>query len=39
MIISLYYSTKISSLHDQVKNIAQQVAILQTELQRRDRSS
>ena len=39
MIISLYYSTKISSLHDQVKNITQQVAILQTELQRRDRSS
>ena len=32
MIISLYYSTKISTLHEQMKDIAQQVAILQAEL-------
>lgn len=32
MIISIYYSTKISILHEQVKDVAQQMAILQAEL-------
>ncbi len=34
MAISLYYSTKISSLHDHVKDLAQHVAILQTEVKK-----
>ena len=34
MAISLYYSTKISSLHDHVKDLAQHVAILQSEVHR-----
>ena len=34
MVISLYYSTKISSLHDHVKDLAQHVAILQSEVHR-----
>ena len=34
MVISLYYSTKISSLHDRVKDLAQEVAILKMEVQR-----
>ena len=34
MVISLYYSTKISSLHDHVKDLAQHVAILQTEVKK-----
>ncbi len=33
LVISLYYSTKISSLHDKVKDVSQQIAILQTEVQ------
>lgn len=37
LIISLYYSTKISSLHERVKDVAQQVAILQSEIQRLSR--
>ena len=34
LIINLYYATKISSLHDHVKDLAQHVALLQTEVQR-----
>jgi len=34
MIINLYYATKISILHDHIKDLAQHVAILQTEVQR-----
>ena len=34
MVINLYYGTKISSLHDRVKDLAQNVAILQSEVQR-----
>lgn len=34
MIISLYYATKISYLHDRVKDLAQHVAILQSEVHR-----
>ena len=32
MVINLYYATKISSLHDRVKDLAQHVAILQAEV-------
>ena len=32
--INLYYATKISSLHDHVKDLAQHVAILQSEVQK-----
>ena len=35
MVINLYYATKISSLHGQVKDLAQDMAILRTEIQRR----
>ncbi len=31
---NLYYATKISSLHDRVKDLAQHVAILQSEVHR-----
>lgn len=34
MVINLYYATKISSLHNHVKDLAQHVAILQTEIKR-----
>ena len=34
MVISLYYATKISYLHDRVKDLAQHVAILQSEVHR-----
>jgi len=34
MIISLYYSTKISSLYDRVKDVSQEVAILKMEVSR-----
>ena len=34
MVINLYYATKISSLHDRVKDLAQHVAILQSEVKR-----
>src|SRR3989304_6486894 len=34
MIINLYYATKISSLHDHVKDLAQNIAILQSEVKR-----
>ena len=34
MAISLYYSTKISSLHDHMKDLAQCVAILQAEVKK-----
>ena len=34
MVINLYYATKISSLHDHVKDLAQHIAILQTEVQK-----
>ncbi len=34
MIINLYYATKISTLHDHIKDLAQHIAILQTEVQR-----
>lgn len=34
MVISLYYSVKISELHDQVKDTAQEVAILQAQIQK-----
>ena len=34
MVINLYYATKISSLHDRVKDLAQEVAILKMEVQR-----
>ena len=34
MVINLYYATKISSLHGQVKDLAQDMAILRTEIQR-----
>ena len=34
IIINLYYATKISSLHDRVKDLAQHIAILQSEVQR-----
>lgn len=34
MIISLYYSTKISSLYDKVKDVSQEVAILKMEVNR-----
>ena len=30
MVINLYYATKISSLHDHVKDLAQHIAMLQT---------
>ncbi len=33
MVINLYYATKISNLHGQVKDLAQYVAIIRTELQ------
>ena len=33
LVINLYYATKISSLHGQVKDLAQYVAILSTEMQ------
>lgn len=32
MVISLYYATKISSLHNHVKDLAQNIAILQAEV-------
>lgn len=34
MVINLYYATKISSLHNHVKDLAQHIAILQTEVKR-----
>lgn len=34
IVINLYYATKISSLHNHVKDLAQHVAILQTEIKR-----
>ncbi len=34
MVINLYYATKISSLHNHVKDLAQHVAILQSEVKR-----
>ena len=34
MVINLYYATKISSLHDHVKDLAQNIAILQSEVKR-----
>ena len=34
MAINLYYATKISSLHDCVKDLAQHIAILQAEVKR-----
>lgn len=34
MIINLYYATKISSLHNHVKDLAQHIAILQSEVKR-----
>ena len=34
MVINLYYATKISYLHDRVKDLAQDVAILQSEAHR-----
>lgn len=34
MVITLYYATKISSLHDHVKDLAQHIALLQAEVQR-----
>src|SRR3972149_12052718 len=34
MVINLYYATKISYLHGQVKDLAQDMAILRTEIQR-----
>ncbi|MBI5192087.1 MAG: DUF2304 domain-containing protein [Nitrospirae bacterium] len=34
MVINLYYATKISSLHNHVKDLAQHVAILETEIKR-----
>lgn len=34
IVINLYYATKISSLHDQVKDLAQHVAILQAEVRK-----
>src|SRR3989337_404247 len=35
MVINLYYATKISSLHGQVKDLAQDMAILRTEIERK----
>jgi len=35
MVINLYYATKISSLHGQLKDLAQNMAILRTEIQRK----
>src|SRR4030065_428475 len=32
MVINLYYATKISRLHDNVKDLAQNIAILQSEV-------
>lgn len=34
MVINLYYAIKISNLHDHVKDLSQNVAILQTEIKR-----
>lgn len=34
MVINLYYATKISTLHDHIKDLAQHVAILQTDVQK-----
>ena len=34
MVINLYYATKISSLHNHVKDLAQHIAILQSEVKR-----
>ena len=34
MVINLYYATKISSLHNHVKDLAQNIAILQAEVKR-----
>jgi hypothetical protein len=34
MVINLYYATKISRLHDHVKDLAQNIGILQTEVKR-----
>ncbi|OHB72539.1 MAG: hypothetical protein A2W23_03580 [Planctomycetes bacterium RBG_16_43_13] len=34
MVINLYYATKISSLHNHVKDLAQNIAILQSEVKR-----
>lgn len=34
MAINLYYATKISSLHDHVRDLAQHIAILQTEVKK-----
>ena len=34
MVINLYYATKISNLHDHVKDLSQHIAILQTEVKR-----
>lgn len=34
LMINLYYATKISSLHDHVKDLAQHVAILQSEIKK-----
>jgi uncharacterized small protein (DUF1192 family) len=34
MVITLYYATKISSLHDHVKDLAQNIALLQAEVKR-----
>lgn len=34
IVINLYYATKISNLHDRVKDLAQHIAILQTEMKK-----